>query len=362
MAFRSVRVYNYRNLKNDSFDLDAKNVYLIGENGQGKTNFLEALYILCYGSSFRIRNDRLLVTHDEKEMGISGVLEQDGDIIQVNCKFTGKKRIEVNGKAIKDRKELLRNSPCILFCHEDIDFVKGYPERKRVFLNQTIGLYDYLFIDELRTYNRVLKMRNAALKDSREDVLEALDLQLVEKGMGIMRKRQKLIEDFQRTFSRLFKEISEMDGEIIFSYRPSWPMEASFDEIRGILENFRFRDCQHGLSHTGPHRDNLQFKRGGRDFIKEASTGQLRLMSLILRAAQAVFYSLKTGRRPLLLLDDVLLELDLKRRRRFIKALPEYEQAVFTFLPEESLLNFLLPQALVYRVDGGTIKAYEESP
>lgn len=355
MAFRSVRVYNYRNLKSSKLSLNAKTVYLVGENGQGKTNFLEALYILSYGSSFRTRNDKLLITHDESEMSILGVLENQGEVTRINYKFSGKKRIEVNGKSIKDRKELLRNSPCILFCHEDIDFIKGSPEGKRTFLNQTIGLCDPLFIDDLRTYSRILKMRNNVLKTSQSDMLEVLDLQLIQAGMVLVEKRNKIIQEFSLPFADLFKNISGLDGELSVSYSPSWPVGASFDDIRGILKEKRSRDLRYGLSHSGPHRDSLKFMMDGRDFSKEASTGQLRLMSLILRVAQAVFYKTKTGRKPLLLLDDVLLELDPKRRKRFIEALPEHEQAVFTFLPEENLLQFSAGEPLIYRVDNGII-------
>jgi len=355
MGFRSVRVYNYRNLKSSKLNLNAKTVYLVGENGQGKTNFLEALYILSYGSSFRTRDDKLLVNHTEKEMSILGVLNNQDEVTRINYKFSGKKRIEINGKTIKDRKELLRNSPCILFCHEDIDFIKGSPEGKRTFLNQTIGLCDPLFIDDLRTYTKILKMRNNVLKKSQSDLLDVLDHQLIQAGMILINKRNSIIAEFSNPFSKLFKNISGLEGDLSVSYSPSWPVNASFDEIRDILLQKRSRDLRYGLSHSGPHRDSLKFIREGRDFTKEASTGQLRLMSLILRVAQAVFYQSKTGRKPLLLLDDVLLELDPKRRKRFIEALPDHEQAVFTFLPEENLLQFSQGEPLIYRVDNGII-------
>ena len=362
MAFRSVRIYNYRNLKSCKLNLGARTVYLVGENGQGKTNFLEALYILCYGSSFRTRNDRLLVNHQEEEMSILGVLDRQGEVTRINCKYSGKKRIEVNGKPIKDRKELLRNSPCILFSHEDIAFVKGSPEGKRTFLNQTIGLCDPLFIDDLRIYNRILRMRNNVLKQSGSDVLDVLDEQLIEAGAVLMKKRQNLIQEFQEPFAELFHKISGLEGEISLVYKPSWVATSDFSQLQDILIKKRQRYRQLGITQTGPHRDTLQFRLHGREFTREASTGQLRLMSLILRVAQATFYHQKTGKKPLLLLDDVLLELDPKRRRRFIHSLPDYDQALFTFLPEENLLDLPVTDTLIYRVNNGMIQEYEESP
>ena len=203
-------------------------------------------------------------------------------------------------------------------------------------------------------------MRNNVLKSRQEDVLEVLDLQLIQAGRILMEKRRRLLKEFESPFAELFKDISGLSGEISLLYRPSWPLEASGDEIGEILLSKRPRDRRYGLTHSGPHRDGLEFRREGRDYTREASTGQLRLMSLILRVAQAVFYHAKTGRKPLLLLDDVLLELDPLRRRRFIQALPEYEQALFTFLPEENLLKFTPREALIYRVDNGIISPYEE--
>ncbi|MBI9103550.1 MAG: DNA replication/repair protein RecF [Spirochaetales bacterium] len=355
MGFRFLKTYNFRNLKDAKIPLPARTIYLVGENGQGKSNFLEAIHLLCFGSSFRTKVDKLIITHEKKEMAIIGLLEKEQENVRINFKFSGKKQIEVNGKKIKDRKELLYNTPCILFCHEDIGFVKGSPDRKRWFMNQTIGLYDPLFIDDLRKYSHLLKMRNSALKEGKIDILSVIDIQLVPQALTIMEKRTKLMEEFQEPFSKVFSTISGFKEKVELEYIPSWKGVSTFDDGMKALEITKKRDLKFGISNSGPHRDNIGFKAEGRDFTKEASTGQLRLISLIMRVAQGNFYTGKVNKKPILLLDDVLLELDPMRRKKFISSLPEYEQAFFTFLPEENILNSRDDSVLVYNVTDGVI-------
>ncbi len=355
MGFRFLRTYNFRNLKDAKIPLPASTIYLVGENGQGKSNFLEAIHLLCFGSSFRTRTDKLFTTHGKTETAIIGLLEKENENVRINFKLSNKKQIEVNGKKIKDRKELLYNTPCILFCHEDIGFVKGAPDRKRWFLNQTIGLYDPLFIDDLRKYNKLLKMRNSALKTGKKELIDVLDLQLIPQALIIMEKRKILLEEFQEPFSTVFTRISGLDNEILLNYKPSWKEVTNIEEGKIVLSASFQRDQKFGITHSGPHRDNIGFTIDGRDFTREASTGQLRLMSLIMRVAQGNFYTQKVGKKPILLLDDVLLELDPSRRKRFIESLPSYEQAFFTFLPEENMLKSKKEDTLVYTVSEGVI-------
>ena len=299
---------------------------------------------------------KFFITHNQKETAVIGLLEKETENVRINYKFSNIKQIEVNGKRIKDRKYLLYNTPCILFCHEDIGFVKGSPDRKRWFMNQTIGLYDPLFIDDLRKYSKLLKMRNSALKEHKFNILDVIDIQLVSQALILIEKRALLIQEFQLPFAKVFQEISGLKEKVELKYIPSWKNINSTEEGIEILNKYRNRDIKFGISHSGPHRDNLGFKIDGRDFIKEASTGQLRLMSLIMRVAQANFYTSKVNKKPILLLDDVLLELDPEKRKKFIASLPDYEQAFFTFLPEENILQSRDSSVLVYNVSDGVIK------
>ena len=231
--------------------------------------------------------------------------------------------------------------------------MNGNPEARRIFFNQTLILYDHTFVDSLRTYNRILRSRNVALKDQKNDLLDIYDIQLINAGREIIEKRARITEAFNGTFSRIFREISGLENALTVKYLPSWKFGTDTDEAVSYVKKRRYTDLSFGITTSGPHRDRFVFHHDGGDFSKIASTGQLRLISLILRAAQAMFFRERTGRKPLLLLDDVLLELDLERRRKFLALLPEYEQAFFTFLSDEQFSGYGKEKTKVYRVSQG---------
>ncbi|MBT3273774.1 MAG: DNA replication/repair protein RecF [Spirochaetales bacterium] len=359
MGFRSVQVYNYRNLKDTLVDVDAREIFLVGENGQGKTNFLESIYLLCYGSSFRTKKDRELIRIGEKSMSVHGTSVTDDDN-EVSLKIEeGKKQITLNRKRISDRKQLIQHLPCIIFSHDDIEFVSGPPERRRWFFNQTMSLYNPLFIDILRRYSKIIHMRNTSVRDRRDDLLDVYDSQAAAAGLDLQKRRGKAITKFNKTFNGLFHSVSGLSGNIEIRYMPSWGKAETIDEAAELLRSRRTTDYAFKTTTSGPHRDRIGFYLEGRDFSRIASTGQRRLMSLVLRVAQAKFYTEMSRRAPILLLDDVLLELDAGRRRKFIAELPEYEQAFFTFLPDEHYAAYGSGETKVFSVADGILT---ESP
>ncbi|MEW5817363.1 MAG: DNA replication and repair protein RecF [Spirochaetota bacterium] len=357
MGFTSIKTYNYRNLENREINVASKKVFLIGENGQGKTNFLETVYLLCFGASFRTRSEQNLIRYGESSMSIQGKYSSgNGGVNTVLLKLeNGKKEIRVNDKIIKDRKEIIENTPCIIFSHDDIAFVKGSPERRRWFFNQTMSLYDSMFIDNLRKYSKILKLRNSQLKVKQAKDIDIYDIQMATAGLEIQRKREQTIILFNEVFNRVFSKIFGDEMAVHIQYSPSWKGCNSVEAVIEHLERRRNRDIEQGLSLSGPQRDRILFLSGTVDFSSNASTGQLRLMSLLLRVVQAQFYTEKTGRRPIILLDDVLLELDARRRKEVLVLLPEYEQAFFTFLPDEQVVRHQQEKTLLYKVNGGTL-------
>jgi len=378
MGFRSIRTFQFRNLADAETVIAGPEVFFVGENGQGKTNILEAIYLLCFGTSFRTHTDSLLIHHGASEMAVegrfaaadatearaaSGSREMDSHgpdnrvlfKYQAGARSGGKKEIRVNEKLIKDRKELVSNIPCIIFSHEDISFVSGPPERRRWFFNQTMSLYEPLFIDLTRRYHKIVKLRNFALKERRQELLEIYDTQLAETGLEIVLRRERTTREFNRTFERLFRDISGIEEELSVHYHPSWRGCETVEQVKGKLAEKANFDFEMGTTTTGPHRDRFVFTLERRNFARIASTGQLRLMSLILRVAQASYYTEKTGRRPVLLLDDVLLELDMARRERFLHCLPDADQRFFTFLPDEQYRRFVAADTVMYKVEKGVI-------
>ena len=363
--------YNFRNLKNDTIDLSSREVYFVGENGQGKSNLLESLYYSAYGTSFRTHNESQIIKNGEKAFSVNSMFKKsDDDMQKITLVFeNGKKRIDKNGKRIQDRKELINTIPCILFCHDDMKFAIGEPECRRFFIDQSLTLYDNLYIDDIRNYKKILKSRNLILKNHQYDLLETFDSQLAYYGLIIQEKRKKAIFQFNEIFGKIFYEVTGIEGVKIV-YEPSWKeiitekltadnkiiTEKKFPASQDIINLLLSRqelDKRFETSMSGPHRDKINFIKDKVLFVPTASTGQRRLLSLILRIAQSIYYTRVTGLKPVLLMGDVLLELDPDKRAKINSLLPEYEQLFCTFLPGEPYERYMKDTTKVYNIKGG---------
>jgi len=359
MGFTCFRPFNFRNLEDRAINLNSPSIFLIGKNGQGKTNFIEGIYTLCFGASFRTNYDQRMIKEGKELSNIQGIFNQDKELnrdISVRINRKSKKEIRIDSKRIHDRKELLEKIPCIVFSPEDLGFIKGSPDRRRWFFNQTLSLFDITFIDLLRDYKRVLKSRNILLKRKNTELFDIYNDKLAQLGLTIQSKRELTIGEFNKTFLVVFKKISGLEDNLEIFYRPSWNEVVSKNDVVRLLENNLEKDMVMGTTTTGPHRDVFSFYLKKKDFTYFASTGQVRLISLILKVAQAEFLYQKSRKKPVLLLDDVLLELDAKKRESFLNNLPIHDQAMFTFLPDENYMKYRSENTLIYRVDDGNLE------
>lgn len=359
MPISELCLYNFRNIKNQKISVYYEQIFFLGMNGQGKTNFLEALYFLAYGRSFRSRYDEVMITNGCNEMSVSAkwhseYMDRENQVTtDIAIKYVQKKKeITINEKATASRKDLLEYIPIIIFNHDDIEFITGPPDTRRRFFNQCLSRYQIDFIDTLQTYRRILKTRNQIIKEQEFKLLDVYNQQLAECGLAIARARQKLLVEFNKLFIPLFETISHFGEPVSIEYQPSWKMDDAA-AIVNSLENSLAMDTRMGTTTSGPHRDKFLFKVNNRNFLHEASTGQIRLISLILRIVQARLYAQMSGRKPVLLVDDVLLEMDTEKRQRCMKELPDYDQIFFTFLPDENISIYKKENSVSYSVKDG---------
>ncbi len=348
---------NYRNLQNSTIDLLAREIYFVGENGQGKSNLLESIYYSAYGNSFRTRSDAEIVKDGESSFSIRTLYrEENGATNNIFISYDRqKKRIDKNGKSIKDRKELINTMPCVLFCHEDLEFATGEPEKKRFFIDQCLSMYDILYVSLNRNYKKVLKSRNLCLKEKKYEMLDVFDMQLVQNGVEIQKKRKSTIFKFNQIFGNLYEKITGIGG-VSIAYIPSWKNaggEVDISVAMSILHEKREMDKIIQSTMSGPHRDRIVFMRGGKNFVPNASTGQRRLLAILLRFSQAIYYSQINEKKPVLLMDDVLLELDPDKRQIVTSMLPPYDQLFCTFLPGEPYERYKRSTTRVYRIKKG---------
>ena len=355
MALLALRLTDYRNIASLRIEVGGHDVFLIGDNGQGKTNFLEAVYLLCYGASFRTRNDRDLIANGSRQAAVWGRLAGGGEErgIGIGLERSAGKRIAIDGKRVRDRAVLIEFAPAIAFTHEDLRFIDGDPERRRSLFDHTLSLFNPSFIDVLRRYRRALRARNALLRAGDARYLDVYEPVLAAAGWEIRARRGDLCVEFGTVFADLCNRIGGL-SEANIEYRPSWRQAASAEDAEAELRARRERDLAVGTTTSGPHRDDFLVSLGQARFSAQGSTGQKRLASLVLRVAQAEFFERTTGRRPILLLDDVLLELDAGKRERFLSHLPAYEQAFFTFLPDEPYQRYGRAGTVNLSVCGGS--------
>lgn len=355
MRFISVSIKNFRNISSVDINADSEDIVLTGINGQGKTNFLEAIYTLCYGSSFRTNHLKEAIKHGYEGFSLSAITENDKGVKEkIQILFSnGKRKITIDDKEIIDRRNLIYDFPCIVFSHDDILFVKGEPENRRRFFDQMMSLYSPFFFDSLRSYRGILLQRNAAVKQKNKDIICLYDNRLASFGLELMKERAEAVYGFNSIFPELFKRISNTDMNITVKYQPSWNAMENIDEIISYLDDNVERDIILSTTTSGPHRDRFTVMCDGIPFSSIGSTGQIRLASILFRIAEARYFSEKTGINPMLLIDDVLLELDSDKRAAVLESLPEYSQAFYTFLPNESYFSGKKENALSYKTVKG---------
>ena len=366
MGLASLRVDRFRNLRPLRLDElhEQSCIFLIGENGQGKTNLLEAIYLLCFGGSFRSRQDVDLIRAGGDEAVVSGSFTLGGSDgangalqreVTLRLRTDRAREIRVDGSRVADRGELVGAVPCVLFSHDDLRAVDGPPGELRRFFDQTAALSDPTALPALRRYRRVLMERNALLRSGPgDDLLDVYDRQLIDAGLVIRRQRSELIADYAERFLAIFRSVAGSAIEVSIAYQPSWSSDSA-SEVAEQMLGARARDHAFTTTTTGPHRDRFPLRIDGVSFRRHASTGQKRLASLALRAAQAARVAERSRPAPLLLLDDVLLELDAGKRERFLAALPQAEQRFFTFLPDERFDRYELGPTLRLAVRDGSL-------
>lgn len=354
MSFQSVTYFNYRNIKNGTICFPTKEIFLVGKNGQGKTNILESIYILAYGDSFKKRSEQIFKTYGCSQCSLIGRFNIENDENN-EIRFTEEKnrQIFLNKHSVKDRKNLINLNPVILFSYEDFNIITGEPELRRKYIDQMICFKNFEYIDLKRNYKLLLGHRNALLKERNTKLLNIYDRQLGQTAFRIYMYRKNLTEEINNVFSKLYSYVAGQDFPIRFYYHSSLKGTTEDDQIREIEENRNF-DLKMNITTKGPHRDNFVFVMDNKDFSKTASTGQKRILSLILKLLQAKYVE-KYGKKPIILLDDVILEIDGEKRYRFLNQLNFYEQIFFTFLPEENYKDYIKNETTILFVDQGMV-------
>ena len=361
MRVTSLELHNFRNHADTSLTFPAGNTTIIGRNGRGKTNILEAINYLAILGSHRVSSDIPLIMTGAPEAQIHAVVEkhQRNADIKITIKSQGSNNVELNGSTLHKPRELLGIVHCVVFAPEDLGLVKGDPVSRRTFIDEFCAQYLPRTDSQRLDFERVLRQRNALLKSfgrrrlsaEAQASLDAWNEQYILAASKVAVARVHALALLTPWISQHGEVISAGEEPLVITYASSWLQETTADEAaaaeqlsRAIMAR-QAEELDRGVTLVGPHRDDLYISLSGIAAKGYASHGQSWSIALAMRLA--VFSQLRIADDdPILLLDDVFAELDTKRRERLMQSITGVEQTIITAAVREDVPLQLLDNAI----------------
>lgn len=382
MIIESLELKNYRNYRELSLSFDPGTNLLYGDNAQGKTNILEALYYCASAKSHRGSKDKEIIRFGEEEAHVKLLLRKR-DVpyrIDMHLKMNSAKGIAVNGLPIRRASELFGILNAVLFSPEDLNIIKNGPADRRRFMDLELCQLDRSYVHALVSYNRALVQRNRLLKDisfqpELRETLDLWDAQLVNYGSQLIRARRDFLMRLNPVIGPIHSGLTGGKEEISVIYDSNTDEQ----EFGSSLTRARESDLRQKITSVGPHRDDIGFfvKRTdaedqsaavprdlrGMDLRRFGSQGQQRTAALSLKLSEIGLMEQATGESPVLLLDDVLSELDTDRQKQLLKTISRI-QTVITSTGMENLLGkdfridrtFEVRNGAVHEADGTIVR------
>lgn len=359
---------DYRNYASLDLSFSPHINVFIGENAQGKTNVMEAIYVLAMAKSHRTSNDRELIRWGQEYGKIEGDVERKYGHLPIELVISKKgKKARVNHIEQNRLSLYIGQVNVVMFAPEDLNLVKGSPQVRRRFLDMEIGQISPVYLHDLLHYQKLLKQRNAILKDNRgkrqfEDVMfDVYTEQFVDKAVQIIKKRYYFLELLQKWAGPIHHGISRglENLEVSYSTLKELSPGQSDDEMKDILmkklAEVKTRELDRGITLIGPHRDDLTFMVNGYDIQTYGSQGQQRTTALSLKLAEIELVRQEVGEAPILLLDDVLSELDDYRQSHLLNTIQGQVQTFVTTTTVAGIEHETIRQAAIYEVEDGKV-------
>ena len=341
MIIKSLELADYRNYEELVIHFDRGTNILIGDNAQGKTNILEAIYVAATTKSHKGSKDAEMIHFEREEGHIRLILEKNGvsTRIDMHLRKNKSKGIAVDGNKLKKAADLLGLCNVVLFSPEDLSIIKDGPSERRRFVDMELCQLDSFYLYNLNNYNKIVNQRNKLLKDmimnsSLQETLSIWDMQLVSFGSKMIERRILFVEQLNEIIYEIHRKLTGGREEIRIVYEPNVSME----DFERKLKTSQMRDIKAKITSVGPHRDDFCFMVDGIDIRKYGSQGQQRTAALSLKLAEIELVKKITGDTPILLLDDVLSELDCKRQNQLLGSIGEI-QTIITCTGMEEFVN-----------------------
>ncbi len=372
MQVEFLSLHHFRNYTDLELDLTGRQqVALIGPNAQGKSNFLEALYVLAFASSFRSSRLTELIHWDTRSFLIKCRCRRargDDFLLGYETRKNGKRLIQYNYTYQKRLIDYIGHLKLVLFSQGDLNLITGQPGRRRLYLDLLLIQCRGGYYKLLQNYNRVMKQRNILLKsfkdyrsvdmipEAQRDHLDMWDLQLSQFAALIIQQRQEMLTDLLPLIRQKHVEMSGLYEELDIEYRSTIP-EPDPEAILKLLQHKRRQDVFRAQTSVGPHRDDLLIKYVKRDLKAVGSQGQIRTAALAMKVAELCYVKEKIGEFPILLLDDVFSELDIRRQQLLVEqiAYDGLQSFITTTHLDQTVEKLLKEQGLILHVREGQI-------
>ena len=358
MFIKSIALDFFRSYTHLSMNFDSKVNVLYGQNAQGKTNLLEAIYLCATGRSHRNQYDRDMIHWDQNEAHIQILVQKKYGTqkIDMHLKKNSKKGAALNGVALQKLGQLLGTLHVVMFSPEDLALIKNGPRERRRFLDIELCQLYPVYYYNLQQYYRLLRQRNQLLKSIQRkkelmDTLPVWDEQIVDIGIKIIQARQNFVQNLNEKISPIHSHITGKKETLLIQYEP----DISIYDYEEKLKKNRRRDVEQGNTSAGPHRDDLSFWINQVDVRLYGSQGQQRSVALSVKLGEIELVKEIIKEVPVLLLDDVLSELDQHRQYYLLDYISDL-QAFLTCTGVEDFIRQKFDSSTFYEVHGGTIK------
>ncbi len=357
MIIKSLELDNFRNYKNLHMDFDRGVNILYGDNAQGKTNILEAIYVSATTKSHKGSKDKDIINFDSEEAHIKTYLDKDGleRRVDMHLRKSKSKGIAIDMVKLKKAAQLLGLLNVVFFSPEDLSIIKNAPSERRRFVDMELCQLDQIYLYNLNNYNKIINQRNKLLKDifynkDYKDMLNIWDMQLISYGVKIIERRQLFIEQLNEIIGSIHQKLSGQKEELIIQYTPYVKAE----DFEKLLKSNLEKDIKLKMTTAGPHRDDFIFYSNGIDVRTFGSQGQQRTAALSLKLSEIELVKKITKDLPVLLLDDVLSELDSSRQNHLLNSIGNI-QTIITCTGLDDFINNRFEIDKIFKVSNGIV-------
>ncbi len=358
MIIKTLELMDYRNYETLSIEFGSGINILFGNNAQGKTNILEAIYLSATTKSQRGTKDRDIIRFGRDEAHIRTMLMDSEGVetrVDMHLRKSRTKGLAVDGVKLKKASELFGKLNVVLFSPEDLDLIKGGPGERRRFVDMELCQLDDFYLYNLSNYNKIVFQRNNLLKDlyfnpSLQETIGIWDSQLVSYGSKVIERRQSFVDQLNEVIGAVHEKLSGGRESLRIVYQPNVSLENFESELAASTD----RDVKSKMTNVGPHRDDFAFMIGDMDVRKFGSQGQQRTAALSLKLAEIDIVKKLANDVPVLLLDDVLSELDTGRQNYLLDSIGEV-QTIVTCTGLEEFVNGRLKIDKVFNIANGAL-------